>query len=40
MDILAVHLDKINLDYDNSFYEDDPDTVIHVRLLAWRSNFY
>ena len=37
--IIAVDLDKINLDHDNNFYEDDPDTIIHVRLLAWRSEF-
>ena len=36
--IPAVDLDKIKLDYGNNFYEDDPDTIIHVRLLAWHSN--
>ena len=30
--ILGVNLDKINLDKDNNFYEDDPDTTIHLRL--------
>ena len=35
--ILAVDLDKINLDSDNKFDEDDPDTIIPVRLLAWHS---
>ena len=34
--ILGVDLDKINLDDNNNFYEDDPDAIIHVRLLAWR----
>ena len=34
--ILAADLEKIKLD---NFYEDDPDTIIHVRLLAWCSNF-
>ena len=35
---LAVVLDKINLD--NDFDEDDdPNTVIHVRHLAWHSKF-
>ena len=29
----AVDLDKINLDNDNNFYENNPDTIIHVRLL-------
>ena len=28
-------LDEINLDDDNSFDEDDPETNIYVRLLAW-----
>ena len=32
--ILAVDLDKINLDNDNNFDEDDPDTIIHVKFLA------
>ena len=36
---LAVDLDEINLDHDNNFYEDDPDTIVHVRLLAWHSKF-
>ena len=36
MDILVVDLDKINLDEDNNFDEDDFDTIIHVRLLAWQ----
>ena len=31
MDILGVDLDKINLDDDNNFYEDDPDTIINAR---------
>ena len=34
--ILAVVLDKINLD---NFDEDDPNTIIHVRHLAWLSKF-
>ena len=37
--ILAENLDKIKLDNDNNFYKDDPDTIIYVRLLAWRNNF-
>ena len=37
--ILAVDPDKINCDNDNNFDEDDPDTIIHVRLLAWPSKF-
>ena len=35
--ILAVNLDKLNLDNNNNFYENDPDTIIHFRLLAWRN---
>ena len=37
--ILAIDLDKINLHNDNKFDEDDPVTIIHVRLLAWRCKF-
>ena len=37
MGILGVDLDKINLDDD--FYKDDPETTIHVRLLAWCHKF-
>ena len=33
MCVLGVDLDKINLDGDN-FYEDDPEAIIHVRLIA------
>ena len=36
MGILRVDLDKINLHDDNNFYEDDPETIIHVRLSVWR----
>ena len=36
--ILVVDLNKINLDNDN-FDENDPDTIIHVRLLAWPGKF-
>ena len=37
--ILAADLDKINLDNGNNFYEDDPDTIVHVRFLAWCCKF-
>ena len=33
------NFDKINLDEDNHFGEDDPDIKIHVRLLDWRCKF-
>ena len=39
MGILSIDLDKINLDDDNNFDEDDPDTIIHARLLAWHVKF-
>ena len=38
MGIFGVDFGKINLDDDNNFDEDDPET-IHVRLLAWRNKF-
>ena len=34
MRILSVDLNNINLDEAN-FYEDDPETIIHVRLMTW-----
>ena len=37
--ILATDLEKINLDNDNDFNEDDSDTIIHVKLLTWHSRF-
>ena len=33
------HILALDLDEDNSFDEDDPDTIIHVRLLAWCNKF-
>ena len=39
MDILGVDFDKINLDEDNNFYEDDSDTIIYVIFLAWHNKF-
>ena len=39
MGIFAVDFDKIILDDDNNFDEDDPDTIIHLRLFAWRTKF-
>ena len=39
MGILDVDLDKINLDDHNNFYEGDPDTTIHVRIVTWRNRF-
>ena len=38
MNILNIDLKCINLD-DNNFNEDEPDTIIHVRLLAWYNKF-
>ena len=37
--ILAADLGKVKLDIDNNFYEDNRDTIMQVRLLAWRSDF-
>ena len=37
MGILSVNLNNINLD--NNFDEDDPDTIILIRLLAWHIKF-
>ena len=39
MCIVGVDLDKINLDNDNNFDEDDPETIIYLRLLAWCYKF-
>ena len=36
--IFNIDLKSINLD-DNNFYEDDPGTIIQVRLLAWNTEF-
>ena len=38
MGILNVNLNNINLD-DTNYEEDDPDTIILFRLLAWHSKF-
>ena len=37
--IIAVDLDKTNLDNDNNFDEDDSNTITQVSLLAWVSKF-
>ena len=37
--IVAVDLDKTNLDNDNNFDEDDSNTITQVRLLAWLRKF-
>ena len=34
MSILGVDLDKIKLDDDNNFYEDDREIIVYVRLLT------
>ena len=39
MGILGGDLDKINLDDDNNFDDDDPEILIHVRPLAWQNKF-
>ena len=35
--ILNIDLNNINLD--NNFDEDNPDAIIHIRLLAWQIKF-
>ena len=37
MGIFSIYLNNINLG--NNFDEDDPDTIILIRLLAWHSKF-
>ena len=37
--VLSVGLDKINFDENDNFDEDDPYTVIHVKLFGWLSKF-
>ena len=37
MGILIIDINNINLD--NNFDEDDPDTIILLRLLAWHTKF-
>ena len=39
MGILGLDLDKINLQDDNNFCEEDPEAIIHVRILAWQNKF-
>ena len=36
---LRVNIGLNNINLDNIFDEDDPDTIIHVRLLAWHVKF-
>ena len=31
-----LNIDLNNIDLDNNFDEDDPDTIIYIRLFAWR----
>ena len=38
MGILSVNLNNANLD-DNNYEEDDPDTIILIRILAWHFQF-
>ena len=37
MGTLSVNLDNINLD--NNFDEDDPDTIVLIRLFTWHVKF-
>ena len=36
--VLSIDLNKFNPD-DTNYDEDDPETVIHIRILAWHINF-
>ena len=39
-EMVILSIDLSNINFDNSNYsEDDPETIIHVRLLAWYSKF-
>ena len=38
MGILSIDLNNINLD-DVNFDEDDPEAIIHVRLMTWHNRF-
>ena len=38
MEIVILDIDKINLDY-VSFDKDGPETIIHVRFMAWHNEF-
>ena len=37
MDIHSVGLNNINLD-DVDFYKDDPEIILHIRLMIWRNS--
>ena len=39
MSILNIDLKINNLKINNGFDEDDPDTIIHITLFAWRIKF-
>ena len=38
MDILSIDLNNIELD-DTNYDEDEPETIIHIKLLAWHIKF-
>ena len=38
MDLNIIDLNNINLD-DDDFHEDDPETIINVRLIAWCNRY-
>ena len=38
MSIFCIDLNNINLD-DVNFDEDDPETIIHDKLMVWRNKF-
>ena len=38
MDILSIDLNNIELD-DTNYDEDEPETIIHIKLLTWHIKF-
>ena len=38
MGILSIYLNNINLD-DTNYYKDNPEFIIHIKLLAWHIKF-
>ena len=39
MDFDTIDLNNINLNDDDNFDEDDPETINHVRLMTWQKKF-
>ena len=39
MSMLSVDLGGRSIVKNNIFYEEDPETIVYIRLLAWHNNF-